>query len=62
MVETNLGELQSYMLKSWKIQSKAKMDDISGIILNPTYLPKKQNLPELFTYLRMSPSLHRLDR
>ncbi len=30
MVETNLGELQSYMLKSWQIQSKAKMGDLSG--------------------------------
>jgi len=33
MVETNLGELQSYMLKSWKIQSKAKMGDRSGTIV-----------------------------
>jgi hypothetical protein len=33
MVQTNLGELQSYMLKSWKIQSKAKMGDISGTIV-----------------------------
>ena len=33
MVETRLGELQSYMLKSWKMQSKAQMGDISGTIV-----------------------------
>ena len=30
MVETNLGELQSYMLKSWQVQSKTKMGELSG--------------------------------
>ena len=33
MVATHLGELQSYMLKSWKVQKKAKMGDISGTIV-----------------------------
>lgn len=33
MVETHLGELQSYMLTSWKIQKQAKMGDISGTIV-----------------------------
>lgn len=33
MVETQLGELQSYMLKSWQIQKKANMGDISGTIV-----------------------------
>jgi hypothetical protein len=30
MVETNLGELQSYSLKSWEVQKKAKMGELSG--------------------------------
>jgi len=30
MVETRLGELQSYTLKNWKIQKNVKMGDLSG--------------------------------
>jgi hypothetical protein len=33
MVETHLGQLQSYMLKSWKMQSRAKMGEVSGTIV-----------------------------
>jgi hypothetical protein len=30
MVETQLGELQSYTLKNWQIQKNVKMGDLSG--------------------------------
>ena len=30
MVETRLGELQSYTLKNWQIQKNVKMGDLSG--------------------------------
>ena len=58
MVETQLGELQSYTLKNWQIQKNVKMGDLSGIISNRRSLAKAVNAK----YFRAKPCKKGLQR